>query len=144
MDINSLRHDVLLFRHALEACHHDLDAMIFGSFPHGCCGAVSELLSVFLQAREHGTFTYVCGHRFDPNLGFSSHAWLEQGGYIVDITQDQFDGRGEQTFVTVDRSWHDSHFPEQKKQGPFGELPSELCIAYAHVQEELGNGRGVS
>jgi hypothetical protein len=139
MDIESLRHDVLLFRHALEARHHDLDETIFGSFPSGCCGAVSELLAVFLQVRGHGAFTYVCGLWFDSDFGSSTHAWLEQEGCIVDITQDQFDGRGSQAFVTADRSWHDSHFAQQEKQGPFtfDDLSSELFIAYAYVKEEL-------
>ena len=144
MDIETLRHDVLRFRRAIGACHLSLDAIIFGSFPRGCCGVVSELLSVFLQARGHGAFTYVCGQRFDGDIGFSSHAWLEQGKYIVDITQEQFDGRSEQPLVTVDRNWHDRRFPEQEKQRPFDRLSPALCIAYAHIQEELESSKGVS
>lgn len=134
--VEFLRIDVLRFRRALEACLHSLDRTIFGNFPHGCCGAVSEILAIFLHAQGHGTFVYVCGLKFDDSRSFS-HAWLEQEGCIVDITLDQFDRRSEHTFVTVDRSWHDSRFPEQRKQGPFSKLSPELCVAYAHIQEEL-------
>lgn len=141
MIIESLHYDVQRFRQALEACYHDLESTIFGSFPSGCCGAASELLAAFLQVQGYGAFTYVCGLRFDSNSSCSSHAWLEQGGYIFDITKDQFDKGGDKNFVTADHSWHDSHFPVQKKHETSGVLPPELWIAYARVQERLRGTR---
>lgn len=113
MYIDALLRDVRAFRRAFETCHSDLDAMIFGSFPRGCCGAASELHAVFLERRGHGAFTYVSARGFNDDNRLFSHAWLERDGLILDVTQDQFDERSEPVFVATDRSWHDRRFPEQ-------------------------------
>jgi hypothetical protein len=46
----------------------------------------------------------------DPD-SLSSHAWIERGGLIVDITADQFADISERVIVTTDATWHDAHFP---------------------------------
>ena len=42
----------------------------------------------------------------------ATHAWIDQGGLIVDITADQFDDIDDAVIVTFDRSWYDRRFPE--------------------------------
>ena len=57
-------------------------------FPRGCCGIISELMGDYFNRLDIGEFLYVCGMKDG-----ASHAWLEVGGLIVDITGDQFAGR---------------------------------------------------
>ena len=70
-------------------------------FPAGCCGITSELLGEFLNSLGIGTFDYICGE-----LDGASHAWLECGGVIVDITSDQFDGRPA-IYIGAPDDWYD-------------------------------------
>ena len=56
MDIDALRRDVHAFREASEKILPEIDRTIFGDFPRGCCGAVSEILAAFLERRGHGKF----------------------------------------------------------------------------------------
>lgn len=63
-------------------------------FPHGSCGDATLLLGHYLTAQGHGEFRYYFGWRCGK-----SHAWLQAGSVIVDITGDQFD-------VSDRSSWH--------------------------------------
>lgn len=69
-------------------------------FPHGCCGAISELLGEHLNSLDIGEFYYICGDKDDD-----SHAWLEVYGLVVDITADQFEGRSA-VYVGVKDAWY--------------------------------------
>lgn len=40
---------------------------------------------------------------------FGSHAWLERGSWIVDITADQFPDVTESVIVTQDRDWYNRY-----------------------------------
>ena len=71
------------FRNAIDACDKSKLSISFQSFPHGSCGDTSLLLARFLKGNGLGNFEYVCGVRD----GWS-HAWLEQGDTIIDITGD--------------------------------------------------------
>ena len=91
-------------------------------FPSGACGDASLLLAHFLaEAGLYGA-VYVSGlwERY-------SHAWLELGNLIIDITADQFtadpqaalvlDGLPETpdgVLVTTSRDWH-SRFEEARR-----------------------------
>jgi len=58
---------------------------------------------MFLRDHRIGDAEYVLGI---SNNG-TSHAWLEVGGFIVDITGDQFTCHpGAPVVVTQDRRWH--------------------------------------
>ncbi|HEC73707.1 MAG TPA: hypothetical protein ENI26_04945 [Methylophaga aminisulfidivorans] len=78
------------FRSAIEACSSSL-GVSFKSFPSGACGDVTPLLGTYLIGRGFGEFQYMLGNygsRGDD--GWSSHAWLQSGDLVVDITADQF------------------------------------------------------
>ena len=138
MDIDALRRDVRAFREALEACHYDLDPTLFGQFPRGCCGAVSEILAAFLERQGHGTLAYVCGIESDGDGHPQWHAWLERDGLIVDITRDQFGKCLGPVFVSTDRSWHDGQFPAQKEED-YGELSYKFRMASACIMTKIQN-----
>ncbi|ABQ66528.1 hypothetical protein Swit_0157 [Rhizorhabdus wittichii RW1] len=60
-------------------------------FPHGACGHCSEMLAYYLQLRFGITANYVCKEFYDAHgARETSHAWLELGGLIIDISGDQF------------------------------------------------------
>lgn len=141
MDTETLLKDVQRFRQALDACHGDLDPTVFGRFPRGCCGTVSELLAAFLKDQGHGNWTYVCGIRRGDSDQNVTHAWLEQEGCIIDVTRDQF-GKPEPEFLTADRSWYDEKFPEQASLDSLGEWQPLLCDAYARINKEIASGSG--
>ncbi|MDQ5827717.1 MAG: hypothetical protein M3441_26545 [Chloroflexota bacterium] len=96
------------FRAALEACDRSLLPISFQEFPRGSCGDAALLLGRYLQDCGLGPFNYVCGSiREEGGRDFHSHAWLQRGDIIVDITADQFDEISEPVIVTRDHSWHD-------------------------------------
>jgi hypothetical protein len=59
------------------------------------------LLAKYLEENGFGIFHYMLGCRAG-----CSHAWLQQGSLIVDITADQFGDVGEQVIVTTWSPWH--------------------------------------
>ena len=88
-------------RRALEryaSCEADI---LFDRFPRGTCGPVSELLGRYLVEAGFENVMYVCGEKRSEG----SHAWIEVGEIILDITGDQF-GQPP-VVVTVASNWHD-------------------------------------
>ena len=90
-DLSFLYDCALKFRQAIEkakfAGEFTNDRILF-KFPTACCGDASCLLGQYLL--DYGISSkYVCGMYYD-NTGCQSHAWIEVGDIIVDITGDQF------------------------------------------------------
>lgn len=80
------------FRNALEKAKNNGDFKCiqpFCNFPKGCCGETSELLAQFLLKNNIKT-NYVSGTYYLDFYNTQSHAWLETGNFIIDITADQF------------------------------------------------------
>jgi hypothetical protein len=76
---------------------------IVANFPKDVCGAVCFLLGHYLRTNGFPGAEYVNGIR--PADG-RSHAWIETGGIIVDITGDQFPEIADEVLVTTDDTWH--------------------------------------
>lgn len=64
----------------------------FSRFPQECCDMTCDLLGCFLA--ENGIYTYqINGQHFQDSL--RRHSWLiSENGEVIDITGDQFNGRG--------------------------------------------------
>ncbi len=80
-------------------------------FPYGSCGDASILLAQYLIDAGCDLPTYVVGEiveptRLDPT-NLRSHAWLELGGYVLDITGDGFGPNIPSVIVTDNSDWHD-------------------------------------
>jgi hypothetical protein len=103
-----LRAAACRFRSALESHGLELLPELCEPFPSGWCGDAAPLLSQYLTDSGLGDFDYVCGEtqEVDPAESPQSHAWLEQDGFIIDITADQFPEIGEAVMITRDRTWH--------------------------------------
>lgn len=89
------------FRAALEHADRLRLPVTLQAFPQGACGDGALLLAKFLEQHGHGQFDYMLGRRGD-----GSHAWLQRGSLVVDITADQFDEVGEPVIVRDGSPWH--------------------------------------
>lgn len=79
-------------------------------FPCGACGDSELLVAKLLQDHGHQpAFDYMLGRRD----GWS-HAWIQQGDLIVDITADQFDDYAEPVTVVRGPAWHEGFSPERR------------------------------
>jgi len=105
LDIAELKIVTTKFRRAIERCDRRRLSITFRYFPKGSCGDAALLLRAFLLERGLGTFRYALGW-LDRDDGRHSHAWLEAGGIVVDITADQFPEIDEEVIVTENSPWH--------------------------------------
>jgi hypothetical protein len=102
------------FRKAIEEAKHDFPDYLkrkFASFPEQTCGHASTLLALYLMERGFNEVQQVFNGCRGKNCD-ESHAWLEVGGLIVDITADQFSDRIEPVVVTRDHTWHSEFYGE--------------------------------
>lgn len=112
-------------------------------FPDGACGDTSELLADFLRFSGFGNPVFVSGRNGDHT---STHAWLELGDLIVDITADQFDDVDDQIIVTTDRTWYEARFPSVISHRPAGlahwdgPTHAEVARYYSRVKQVLDHG----
>jgi len=101
----------------------------FRVFPAGGCGNASEMLGVWLKECGIDGAECVAGDRGDM-----SHAWLEVGDLVVDITSDQFeDGLGS-VYVGRRGLFHES-FVDQRRYTP--SVPLSLGDLYSKMLNEL-------
>ncbi|EOI5812163.1 hypothetical protein [Cronobacter sakazakii] len=87
-------------RNCLDKWSEDgtLQAMVGSSaknFPNGCCGLITECLSVILYKMTGSRPNNVRGNcdngdRFYNQLAANSHMWIEINGINIDLTGDQF------------------------------------------------------
>lgn len=78
----------------------------FEFFPRGTCGPVSELMGRLVLERLGVEGTYVCGSGHPLLREQQSHAWLEVGSFLIDLTHDQFADTGLSRWVFEDSLWH--------------------------------------
>lgn len=102
------------FRDAIERTPADQLPISLQTFPAGACGDATLLLGHYLKAQGLNAFDYVLGER-DGH----SHAWLQRGSLIVDITADQFDEVHEPIVVSTDSLWHGSFTTEVLHEADF-------------------------
>ena len=66
----------------------------FHGFPEGTCGSASEVIGRILKEEFQIEGTYICADSHPQYDWDRSHAWVEVGDFIIDITHDQFEGTG--------------------------------------------------
>jgi hypothetical protein len=89
------------FRRAILSCDPKALPTRPLDFPRGTCGEATLLLAKYLEEQGCGRFNYVLGQRDNK-----SHAWLQRGDLIVDITADQFADQPASVIVTAESPWH--------------------------------------
>lgn len=134
------------FRRALERC--DLRALgpTLEHFPHGSCGDASLLLREHLMRHGAGPFEYVSAERGDRAAGtWTSHAWLERDGLIVDVTADQFGDETPPVLVTRDSPLHRTFAEVDRRPGDYraegGYAAAMLAIADHAIRAQMGDAR---
>lgn len=129
-----------VFRAAIEQTRAEKLPITLQAFPAGACGDATVLLGYYLKTQGFGTFDYVLGMREDADGERYSHAWLRQGGVIVDITADQFPGNAP-VIVTHASSWHDGFEVEVLHEADFhvydAYTVATLSAAYKTVMETV-------
>mgnify|MGYP005984957437 CR=1 FL=1 len=97
--MHELKQAASRFRELTMQTQRNMLPITLQDFPHGACGDTALLLGHFLTERGYGEFRYYLGWREGR-----SHAWLQSGSVIVDITGDQFD---DPVFVSDRSPWHE-------------------------------------
>ena len=141
-DIERIREIATHFRQAIERCDLPRLGPTFEEFPAGSCGDATPLLGTYLCEQGFGQFGYMLGERPIPNdWQTQSHAWLQQGELIVDITADQFPEVSEPVIVTAESAWHSQfegtlqHAADYRVYG--GHATPMLHHAYIQIMERL-------
>lgn len=106
MDIEKIQIAATNFRSAIEAISPSL-GISFESFPRGSCADTVPLLGTYLIEQGLGEFQYMVGN-YGSNAedNWSSHAWLQSGEIVVDITADQFPDVTNPVIVQESSEWH--------------------------------------
>lgn len=104
VDIERARYLAVRFRNAIAAgvAQGRLESRQFEGFPRGVCGDSAQMLGQYLQDRGLGVWNYRSG--IDSNG--PTHAWVEKGGWIIDITAPQFEDVDDPVVVTDDNVWY--------------------------------------
>lgn len=91
LDIPALLPIAWGFRMAIEAIPTDRRPIGLHCFARGSCGDASLLLGAYLADSKVGGFAYGCGERgVQADDSWTSHAGLQCGDGVIDITADQF------------------------------------------------------
>jgi hypothetical protein len=134
MDIKDIKMLCEEFRCAMEMLSPDSfsKGLSIGSakFPAGCCGDTAELLGSYLEDNGLKDCFYVSGEAGGGNSEIKTHAWIEQGDLVIDITADQFQVMGEQfpsVYIGPKTQWylsfdiskkHPAHISNKKANDP--------------------------
>lgn len=104
MNIDKIKLASTNFRNAIDKCHQLL-GITFKHFPKGSCGDAAPLLGTYLIENKLGEFQYYTGN-YGAEETWSSHAWLQAGNLVVDITADQFPDITKKIIVEEYSLWH--------------------------------------
>ncbi|MCB5205767.1 hypothetical protein [Methylovorus mays] len=107
MDITLINQLATGMRMAIESIPKDKLPLPMSHFPKGACGDATLLLGAYFADNGITEFQYVCGERgVKEDRTWSTHAWLESEGLVVDITADQFEEIDEKVIVAYGSPWH--------------------------------------
>lgn len=139
MEIERVRQASLRVRAAIESVAPQNLPITFSHFPSGACGDACLLLGTYLEDQcGFSGFEYVSGERGNHSDNtWTSHAWLQCGELVVDITADQFADAPMPVVVADPSPWHrgfavDSRHPANLKAWRGSGIYDVLRL-YAHV-----------
>jgi len=118
-------------------------------FPRGACGDASLLLGAYFNDKRVLGFGYVCGERgCKHDNTWTSHAWLQRGTCVVDITAGQFQDAPQPVIVADPSLWHAGFETEPPQDADFrfwsGYGAEILRPMYARILANLEQLRGDS
>lgn len=144
MDLPKLLDVATEFRQGIEAIPAQLLPIGLQGFPRGACGDASLLLGARLTDLGIEGFKYVCGERVSKsNNTRTSHAWLQSGTCVIDITGDQFPDAPAPVVVADPSEWHANFTLDGAQPADFrlwsGYGADLLRPTYARIQKSLTN-----
>jgi hypothetical protein len=102
-----LKQDIIRFKRAIESTNTIDRPIGLREFPYGSCSDASFLLGSYLKHLGYGEFKHISGRRGKhEDNSWTTHAWLEKDGLIIDITCSQFDEVSEEVIVSDSSNWH--------------------------------------
>ena len=129
------------FRRAVGECSAGELPVGLQHFPRGACGDACLLLGEYLKDQGISGVEYVSGSMPVPPHRVQTHAWLEVGGFIVDITADQFGDGQPPVVVTTDTRWYERFQDRQRLPAYFSEYDdytrAALGEAFRQIQRHL-------
>jgi hypothetical protein len=135
-EIYKLKELATKFRTAIMKCKPKTPLVSFQNFPYGACGDASLLLAKYFNDNNCGDFYYVLGYWENK-----SHAWLQKGDIIIDITANQFNDQNASVIFMKDNKWHSKHTVESKEIADFTKHDSYsvslLSNTYKIITEHL-------
>ena len=143
MEIERVREVAIRVRSAIESIAPQDLPITFSHFPRGACGDACLLLGTYLEDQcGFDAFDYVSGERGSHTQDtWTSHAWLQRGELIVDITADQFPDAPAPVIVAEPSLWHrgfgvESRSPANLKKWS-GPRTYDVLRLYARVRRLL-------
>lgn len=134
----ALRTVVKEFRACLELANRGGLTIGLRDFPSGACGDATLLLGTFLSDRGFGQFNYVCGERGNiPTEDWTSHAWLQKGNLVVDITADQFDDNDGKVIVSENSAWHRQFTVEEEHSACYRNYDEHTREQLDHAYQKI-------
>lgn len=143
MDTGYVLQIALRVRKAIESVQPQDLPITFSHFPRGACGDASLLLGTYFEEScGLPPFEYICGERgtYEQD-NWTSHAWLQRGDLVVDITADQFFDAPAPVIVAAPSIWHlgfeieSKHVSNLRKWS--GGCTHEVLQFYARIQRTL-------
>ena len=106
---DNVKHLAEDFRKAIESTPKDLLPIGLQKFPRGSCGDATHLLGRYFIDQGCGKFSYVSGRRGSlEDSSWTTHAWLKNNDFLVDITADQFGDGLPKIIVAQESEFHKS------------------------------------
>lgn len=107
-------------------------------FPHGSCDPASMLLGAYLAENGFTDVDYVSGWRGRVEDGSrKSHAWLEAGEVVIDITAGQFEDAPEPIIVSSSSLWHQGFDVEKREPRDFSSFSESPCLREVYSRLKL-------
>lgn len=123
--MTKLIENVKKFKRGIESTNPFDRPIGLQAFPKGACSDASFMLGSYLTHLGHGQFFLISGERgSNIDSTWTSHAWLEKDGLIIDITCSQFEEVSDEIIISKTSNWHSR----------FSIKSTELADVYARDQ----------
>lgn len=109
-------------------------------FPRGACGDTSLLFGAYLVDHSITGFKWMSGCRGDVRDNtWTSHAWLQRGNLVVDLTADQFADAPAGVIVMCPSPWHAQFNGEERGSGDFRDRSNvdQLARLYRRLLQDI-------
>lgn len=139
-DISRLTSVASKFRAAILSIPVDQRPIGMKRFPVAACGDTALLMGAYLADLGFHGFSYVSAVRGEhADNTWHSHAWLQNGATVIDITADQFSDMPHAVMVSANSQWHMQFRVERRQDADFREWSGMGVDPLHSMYEEILN-----